>query len=141
MKAVDADSDEQAARFDPMKADLNEYRDYVLFVGWEWAEITEDGLTWEAPQIFTWAFIPAFEIAKVRDERLYATGGKIENGKVLVPSTKKPGTFTEDPGNFGKLWRIMQKSQRTDAQKQSRYMQDFLRFLSEVDKHSSHKRL
>lgn len=141
MKAVDADSDEQAARFDVLTSELDEFRDFILFIGWKWVEKDTNGSTWEFPEIFSFAFVSAYEIGKVRDARLYATGGKIENGEVLVPSTKNPGTFTKDPGNFGKLWRIFQKKERRNADNLGKDAQEFLRFLTDVDGHAPRKRI
>lgn len=141
MKAVDADSDEQAARFDVLTSELNEFRDFILFIGWKWVEKDTEDFKWEFLEIFSFAFVSAYEIGKVRDTRLYATGGKIENEEVLVPSTKNSGTFTKDPGNFGKLWRIFQKKERKNADNLSKDAQDFLRFLTDVDSHAPRKRI
>lgn len=141
MKAVDADSDEQAARFDVLTTELDEFRDFILFIGWQWTEQTTNALKWEFPKIFSFAFVSAYEIGKVRDNRLYAIGGKIENGEVLVPSTKNPGTFTKDPGNFGKLWRIFQKKERKNGTDLSNHAQEFLRFLTDVDERAPRKRI
>jgi len=143
MKAVDADSDEHAARFDVMTMELDEFRDFLLFIGWKWVEKNENEIKWEFPEIFSFAFVSAYEIGKVRDIRLIATGGKIENEEVLVPSTKKPGTFSKDPGNFGKLWRIFQKKERNNTSDTtlSQDAKEFLRFLTDVDSHAPRKRI
>lgn len=141
MKAVDADSDEQAARFDVLLIHLNQHRDFVLFIGWKWEEETTNKVKWESPKIFTFAFVSAHALALVRDARLIATGGKIENGEVLVPSTKNPGTFTKDPGNYGKLWRIIQRKERSESGELSSHALDFLRFLNDVDTHAPRKRM
>jgi hypothetical protein len=141
MKAVDADSDEQAARFDVLLEDLDINKDFILFVGWKWITQVEGDISWESPQIFTFCFVSAYDLGLVRDARLIATGGKIENGQVLVPSTKKPGTFTKDPGNFGKLWRIIQKKQRAESHELNAHTLDFLRFLTEVNTHAPRNRM
>ncbi len=141
MKAVDADSDEQAARFDILIEDLNEYKDFILFIGWKWEEQVNGDIKWESPQIFSFAFVPAFEIAKVRDARLLAIGGKIENRQVLVPSTKSPGSYSKDPGNFGKLWRMIQRKHRKEPEGLNAHVRDFLRFLTDVDSHAPRKRI
>lgn len=140
MKAVDADSDEQAARFDVLTESLNEYRDFILFVGWKWEEESEGELKWEYPQIFSIAFVPAVEIGRIRDERLLAVGGKIEHGGVWVPSTKNKGTLVLDPGNFGKLWRIVQKKRRNDLDL-NEHVKEFVRFLTDVDGQAPRKRI
>lgn len=141
MKAVDADSDEQAARFDVLLEHLDPYRDFILFIGWKWETKLTDDVTWECPEIFTFAFVSAYDLGVVRDARLIATGGKIENGQVLVPSTKSPGTFTKDPGNYGKLWRIIQRRQRTESNDLGGHALDFLRFLNDVNTHAPRNRM
>jgi len=141
MKAVDADSDEQAARFDILLEHLDQHRDYILFIGWKWEEQLTEGHPWESPQIFTFAFVSAYDLGVVRDARLIATGGKIENGEILVPSTKKPGTFTKDPGNYGKLWRIIQRKERSESKDLSPHALDFLRFLDDVNTHAPRNRM
>lgn len=140
MKAVDADSDEQAARFDILTEALNEFRDFILFVGWTWNPKKEKNFEWESPKIFAWSFVPAFEIAKERDRRLYDIGGKIKSGKVLVPSSKNKGTFVNDPGNFGKFWRIVQKKRRNDPAI-NKYVKEFVNFLTKIDEKAPRNRI
>ncbi len=141
MKAVDADSDEQSARFDVLLEHLDEFRDFILFIGWKWQEQESNTMKWESPVIFTFAFVSAHDLGLVRDARLIATGGKIENGVILVPSTKNPGTFTNDPGNYGKLWRIIQRKHREDSNELSHHALDFLRFLDDVNTHAPRNRM
>lgn len=141
MKAVDADSDEQAARFDVLIEHLDEHRDFILFIGWKWEEQKTDEISWESPIIFTFAFVSAYDLGVVRDERLIATGGKIENGEILVPSTKSPGIFTKDPGNYGKLWRIIQRKQRSESKDLGSHALEFLRFLNDVNEHAPRNRM
>jgi len=133
MKAVDADSDEQAARFDVPTASINPSRDLILFIGWEWKDSVEPA--GEYPNIFAYIVIPAAEIAKERDKRLYAIGGNITDGAVLVPSTKKQGKMVPDPGNYGKLLRIIGK-QRRGVTELSEHMRRFEAFLRTVDEHT-----
>jgi len=140
MKAVDAGSDEQAARFDVLTSEINPNRDLILFIGWEWLESkTRKGIIREYPHIFTFLGIPAIEIARERDRRLIATGGRIEDGKVLVPSKKHPGTFVPDPGNYGKLWRIVHHTRR-DAEDLTEPLRRFQKFLDIVDAHAQRRR-
>ena len=141
MKSVDADSDEQAASFDVLSSDIDPFRDYILYVGWEWMnEVLPNGELWEHPHIFSQIILPAIDIAEERDRRLYQTGGKIENGKVLVPSTKNPGSFSEDPGNYGKFWRIISRSRRNSGEL-SRQINKFVQFQIEVNKRAPRNRL
>lgn len=140
MKAVDADSDEQAARFDVLKSEIDQYRDYIFFIGWEWKEEQlSSGELWEHPHIFTQIMLSAYEIAEERDRRLFDVGGKIENDEVLVPSTKYPGTFVKDPGNYGKFWRIVQRSRR-DAEDLAGGIKKFIEFQKEIDKKAPRSR-
>lgn len=133
MKAVDADSDEQAARFDVLTNDIDPKRDFLFFVGWEWVtEKFTSGKEWEHPNIFAHVIIPAIEIAMERDKRLLCTGGRIEGGKVLVPSTSNPGQMCKDPGNFGKFWRIVPRDRR-NASDLSYPIKKFLDFQKEVN--------
>lgn len=141
MKAVDADSDEQAARFDVPTEHLDQYRDFILFVGWKWESYYENNTKWEAPQVFSSTFVGAHDIATIRDTRLIGCGGKIENGVVLVSSKKHMGTFVKDPGNFGKLWRIIPCKQRNNENNFNDNVKAFLRFLREVDSCAPKKRM
>jgi hypothetical protein len=141
MKAVDADSDEQAARFDVLLGHLDPHRDFILFIGWKWETKSTGDITWECPQIFTFAFVSAHDLAVVRDARLIATGGKIENGQVFVPSKKGEGTFSKDPGNYGKLWRIIERRQRSESTDLGAHALDFLRFLNDVNTHAPRNRM
>lgn len=133
MKGVDADSDEQAARFDAPTSEIDANTDIVVLIGWEWKN-TENGLG-EYPYIFAYVAVPAAEIAKERDQRLVAIGGKIEDGQVLVPSTKNPGTMVPDPGNYGKLWRIISRDRRGSSHL-SDHMRRFEVFMHTVDQHA-----
>ena len=140
MKAVDAASDEQAARFGVLSADIDPNRDFILFVGWSWEKTKDASGEWEFPKIFAYEFLSAIEIAKERDRRLYEIGGKIKKRQVLVPSTKNPGKFVNDPGNFGKFWRIVTSKRRAS----SRLRPDvnaFVQFLTKVDRLSPRKRM
>ena len=77
MKAVDADSDEQAARFDVATSRIDPGRDMVIFVAWEWAGFhTADGGEGERPFIFAAFAAVAAEIAGERDRRLLANRGQ-----------------------------------------------------------------
>lgn len=141
VKCVDCESDEQAARFDVATADIDSARDFALFIGWEWKKRkVADSVKMEHPSIFAYVFLPAIELAKERDLRLYSIGGKIENCKVLVPSTKKPGTYVSDPGNYGKFWRIVPPKRRV-ARDLSEEIKRFLDFQRKVDKKAPRKRI
>lgn len=140
MKAVDADSDEQAARFSTPTAQINSEEDLLLLIGWEWRDLIRlEGIIGEYPHIFACCIIPAGEIARERDIRLEKTDGKIEGEQVYVYSTQKR-EYVPDPGNYGKLWRIIHTSRR-DPDILSKSMKDFLQFLKEIDDRSNRNRL
>lgn len=138
MKAVDAESDEQAARFSTPTAWIDNDRDLLLLVGWEWTDLARnDEVIGEYPHIFASLIVPAGEIAKERDKRLAITGGKIEGENVFVYSKRKE-KFVSDPGNYGKFWRIIHTSRQTDEL--SEVLLKFMKFLEKVDQHSPRDR-
>ena len=140
MKAVDADSDEQAARFSTPTARINFEEDLLLIIGWAWQELRQGRrITGEYPHIFACLVIPAGEIARERDIRLELTKGKIKGEQVYVYSRRKGG-YVLDPGNYGKFWRIIHASRRNRATL-SRSMKRFLQFLEQVDARSKRNRL
>lgn len=140
MKAVDANSDEQAARFSTPTSLIDPNRDLLLLVGWEWKKLSKNGkVIGEYPYIFASVILPAGEIANERDERLTITGGKTEGENVFVFSKKK-GVYVADPGNFGKFWKIIH-SKRRNSGKLSETMKEFERFLEKVDEKTPHKRI
>lgn len=140
MKAVDAESDEQAARFSTPTIWIDVEKDMLLLIAWEWRDLEQDGrIIGEYPYIFAGVVLPATEIAKERDTRLQITGGKIEGEQVFVYSQKKDD-FVPDPGNYGKFWRIIHTTRR-NAEDLSSAMREFMRFLQQVNRHSPRNRL
>jgi hypothetical protein len=140
MKSVDAESDEQAAKFETATNLIKEDTDFILFAAWEWKEEDAGNKKFEHPHIFAHAFVSASEIADERDRRLRSKGGRIRSGKVYVPSTKHKGKLGPDPRNYGKLWRIVTKD-RWEAADLSTGARRFVQFLAEVDQHSPRKRM
>ena len=140
MKAVDAESDEQAARFGVPTMHIQPENDLLLFLGWEWQTLYSDNVAiGEYPHIFATLVVPAKDIVEERDVRLALSGGKIKGKQVLVPKKGKPGMFGPDQGNYGKLWRLVHRSRRT-SEDLSPAVQRFLDFLRTVDKHSPRNR-
>ena len=140
MKAVDAESDEQAARFSTPTILIEADKDMLLLIGWQWRDLEQDGeMIGEFPYIFAGVILSAGEIAAERDVRLKITRGKIEGEKVLVYSEKK-GDFVPDPGNYGKLWRIIHRT-RLNVEDPSDTVRQFKHFLEEVDEYSPRNRL
>ena len=140
LKLVDCESDEQAARFDAPTIDIDENRDFVLFMGWEWIEGFDTPKGWARPNIFEYVLIPSIEIAKERDYRVQLLGGKIDGRTVFVPSTKEPGKMVEDPGNYGKFWRIVHPSRR-DVTDLDEHIKRFLAFQKKVDEKAPRDRM
>lgn len=86
MKAVDADSEEQAARFDVLSSLIHE-TDVVVLIGWEWHNhILQNGTNCEYPEIFSFVVVPASELAKERDHSVILRGGRIESDRIMVRS-------------------------------------------------------
>ncbi len=132
MKAIDAESDEQAARFDVATRLVDSAKDLLFILGWKWTDIVDaQGKVYaESPIIFTSLVIPAGELAAERDARLAITGGKIIDGEVVVYS-KRTGKYVPDPGNYGKFWRIVHRS-RIEQKNPNPTIGAFLKFLEEV---------
>ena len=90
MKAVDAESDEQAARFSTPTVMIDTDKDMLLLIGWKWMDLEQtEKIIGEFPHIFAGVILSAGEIAAERDVRLEITRGKIEGETVLVYSEKK----------------------------------------------------
>ncbi len=140
MKAIDAESDEQAARFDVGTHLVDSAKDLLFIVGWKWKDVAdESGKVYaECPSIFASLVIPAGELAAERDHRLAITGGKIVDGQVMVFS-KKTGKYVPDPGNYGKFWRIVHRS-RIEQENPNPTISAFLKFLEEVGSHAPKNR-
>ena len=140
MKAVDAESDEQAAPFSTPTILIDADKDMLLLIGWRWQDLEQDGeIIGEFPYVFAGVILSAGEIAKERDVRLEITKGKIEGEKVFVYSEREK-EFVPDKGNYGKLWRIIHRT-RLNAEDLSDTIRQFKHFLEEVDKHSPRNRL
>ncbi|MCA9940712.1 MAG: hypothetical protein KC418_18875 [Anaerolineales bacterium] len=141
MKAVDAESDEQAARFGTPTAWIDADRDLLLIIGWQWValhhEVSGD-IIGEYPHIFASIVLPAGDLANERDRRLEITGGKIEGEQVLVFSPRKQ-EYVPDPSNYGKFWRLIHNSRR-DANDLSDSVKRFLEFLALIDEKSPRNR-
>ena len=140
MKAVDAESDEQAARFSTPTALVDAGKDMLLLIGWKWTNLEQaEKIIGEFPHIFAGVILSASEIAAERDVRLEITRGKIEGEEVLVYSEKKRD-FVPDSGNYGKLWRIVHRTRR-NTENLSDTVRLFEDFLKKVDEHSPRNRL
>lgn len=94
-------SAEASARFRELQTELREHDDYVLFIGWQWKEITHAGVNVIVPAMIDGLFLPALELAAERDLRQTLSGGSFDAvGRALAASG-------EPDSNFGKLNRIV----------------------------------
>lgn len=140
MKAVDADSDEQAARFGVPTVDIEDDNDLLLLVGWKWEPLLiQEKETGEYPHIFVSMVLPAKDIVAERDKRLKIAGGKIEGRDVYVPKRGQADQFVIDPGNYGKFWRLVHGSRR-NSEDLSPSVKRFLDFLKIIDENSPNNR-
>jgi hypothetical protein len=134
MKAVDADSEEQAARFEVLKGLIDGEKDIVLLIGWEWqtGELPS-GARFEYPQVFSFVVVPAAELAGERDRSVELRGGRVETTGILVPSKKRPGELTPDPHNAGKILRLVHKTRKAEPFELSEHIQRYLQFVASVE--------
>jgi hypothetical protein len=133
MKAVDADSDEQSARFEVLSSLINAEEDLVILVGWAWRNNKLDnGTLYEYPEIFSYVVVPAIELAQERDTSVVLRGGRVDKTGIFVPSKKQPGKLTPDPHNAGKILRLVHQSRKSDLFKLSEYIQAYLQFVESV---------
>jgi len=141
MKAVDAESDEQAARFSTPTIWIDNKRDMLLLVGWKWEDLSdkEGNVIGEYPHIFASTILPAGEIANERDRRLSITGGKIDGENVYVYSARK-GEYVLDPGNYGKFWRIIHSTRRGSSEITGALLK-FLDFMRKINDQAPRNRL
>ena len=107
MKAVDADSEEQAARFSVLRSLIEGEKDIVVLVGWEWHEAAlPNGTACEYPEIFSYVVVPSDHLAQERDQSVALRGGRVDADRIMVPKKGGLGTLTEDKGNAGKILRL-----------------------------------
>ena len=141
MKAVDADSDEQAARFEVLSSLILGDKDVVIVVGWEWVtDRLANGTAFEYPAIFSFVIVPAAELARERDQSVVLRGGRIETDQILVPSKSNPDELTRDKGNAGKILRLIHKSRKRDPFQLSQHIQRYLQFIGDVEKRATKRR-
>jgi hypothetical protein len=138
MKAVDADSDEQSARFEVLTGLIQGDKDVVVLVGWQWhKDVLPNGTQCEYPEIFSFVVVPAADLATERDKSVVLRGGRVEPTRILVPSKKKKGRLTEDKGNAGKILRIVHQSRKAEPFALSGYILKYLQFVSTVEERAA----
>ena len=135
MKAVDADSEEQAARFEVLSSLIQGEKDVVVLIGWEWYEDElENGIKCEYPIIFSFVVVPAAELANERDESVRLRGGRVEADRILVPTRGDPNKLKLDEGNAGKILRLVHKTRKKEPFKLSQYIQRYLQFTDIIER-------
>lgn len=112
-KALHDEADEGAARFDALTPTINESMDILVILGWRWSKPSAGKIALVHPEIGEADGLSAIEIARERDLRFQLVGGLFKAGGVpYVASKKTKGKSVPDPGNYGKLNRIIHKSRR-----------------------------
>ena len=135
MKAVDADSDEQAACFDVLSGLIQGEKDVLILIAWEWRNDTlNTAIQYEYPFIFAFIVVPAAELARERDESVRLRGGRVDPDQILVPKKGSFGELTPDKGNTGKILRMIHKSRKKDPFNLSLDIQRYLQFIDVVER-------
>ena len=90
MKAVDTESDEQAARFSTPTVLIDVNKDMLLLIGWRWMDLEQsEKIIGEFPHIFAGVILSAGEIAAERDVRLEITRERLKGKKYSSTARKK----------------------------------------------------
>jgi hypothetical protein len=128
-KALHDEADEGAARFDTVTPLIDPSVDILVVIGWRWKKDRSQKHEVVYPLIFASGAYSAIEIARERDTRFRLIGGKFRSGGApYVPSKKDRGKLVEDPGNYGKLNRIVHASRKIeDLSPEVRNFLDLLR--------------
>lgn len=141
MKAVDVESDEQAARFEVLSALIEGEKDVVIVVAWEWVDDRlENGAPCVYPQVFSYVVIPAADLARERDQSVVLRGGRVEADRILVRSRANRETFVDDKGNAGKILRLVHQSRKAEPFNLSGHVQKYLQFVDSIKTRVSAKR-
>jgi hypothetical protein len=141
MKAVDVESDEQAARFEVLSALIQGEKDVVVIIAWEWFEDRlANGTACAYPQIFSYIVVPASELASERDQSVVLRGGRVEADRILVPSKKHPGQLVVDKHNAGKILRLVHQSRKAEPFKLSEHIQKYLQFVGTIRSRATARR-
>lgn len=135
VKAVDADSVEQAARFEVLSRLIQGDKDVVVLIGWEWCKAElENGTKCEYPSIFSFVVVPAADLAYERDESVKLRGGRVDPDGILVPKKGNRNELKKDEGNAGKILRLVHGTRKTDPFQLSKHIQRYLQFSDIIKK-------
>lgn len=134
MKAVDADSDEQSARFDVLSGLIQGEKDVLILIAWEWKMgKLETGPGFEHPFVFSFVVVPAAELAREREVSVALRGGRVDPTQIMVPKKGSPGELTPDKGNAGKILRLIHRTRKKDPFNLSLDIQRYLQFVDVVE--------
>lgn len=142
MKAVDAESEEQAARFEVLTSLIQGEKDVVVLIGWEWVEgKLPNGTPCEYPQIFSFIVVPSKDLAGERDKSVVLRGGRVDPDTLMVPSKKDAAVLTPDKGNAGKMLRLVHKTRKAEGFQLSAHIQKYLQFCESVVARTKRKKV
>lgn len=141
MKAVDAESDEQAARFEVLTSLIHGEKDVVVLIGWEWVDgKLPNGVKCEYPQIFSFIVVPSKDLAGERDKSVVLRGGRVDPEALMVPSKKDAAVLTPDKGNAGKMLRLVHKTRKAEGFQLSAHIQRYLQFCESITARTGRKK-
>lgn len=104
IKTTHVASDEASARYDTPIEDIDQEKDWLLYIVWDFRCRDFIGLTLRCPQILDGVFLRGITVTRERDLRQILAGGSFDkNGKPLT------NNGTKDT-NFGKVRRIVHAS-------------------------------
>lgn len=130
-KALHDEADEGAARFDTLTPLIDESLDVLVVVGWQWKHARPSAAQVSYPFIFAADAFSAMEVARERDTRFRITGGVFRSGgRPFVRPKKARRKYKADPGNYGKLNRIVHRTRPWDAL--SEEVRRLITLLSEI---------
>ena len=133
MKAVDAASDEQAARFEVLTSLIQGEKDVVVLIGWEWVKgKLPSGIPCEFPQVFSFIVVPSADLAGERDRSVILRGGRVDADAIMVPSKKDAAVLTKDKGNAGKMLRLVHRTRKAEGFALSGHIQKYLQFCESL---------
>ncbi|MGH7944809.1 MAG: hypothetical protein ACREF9_07350 [Opitutaceae bacterium] len=112
-KTVHDEADEGAARFDTVTPLIDPSADILVVAGWRWERVRVRRKQLMYPHIVASDAFCASDICVERDTRFRITGGVFKAaGRPFVRA--RGGGFVADPGNYGKLNRIIHRTRRLE---------------------------
>ena len=112
MKCLQTVAEEASANFDALLKDIDETRDYVVVLLWEWDYVVGDAVQWDrAPRIQGAYVFHARSLAIIRDHYWLSRppsdpGSGVQGFDLRYAITSSSKGFKQEEGNYGKLLRI-----------------------------------